>query len=61
MNSLIKGSKLVVIDKCGHVPQEEMAERVVDEVAKFIKLHGSGIKILIGRLAIESYGGRESI
>ena len=36
MNSLIKGSKLVIIEKCGHVPQEEMPERVVDEIVSFI-------------------------
>src|ERR1700730_338580 len=27
INSLVKGSKLVIIEKCGHVPQEEMPER----------------------------------
>ena len=36
MNSLIKGSKLTIIEKCGHVPQEEMPERTVDEIEKFI-------------------------
>jgi pimeloyl-ACP methyl ester carboxylesterase len=36
INSLVKGSKLVIIEKCGHVPQEEMPERVVDEIEKFI-------------------------
>ncbi len=36
MNSLIKDSKLVVIEKCGHLPQEEMPERVFDEVTKFV-------------------------
>jgi pimeloyl-ACP methyl ester carboxylesterase len=36
MNSLIKGSKLVTLQSCGHVPQEEMPERVVDEMTKFI-------------------------
>jgi len=36
MNSLIKGSKLVVFEKCGHVPQEEMPDRVVEEITKFI-------------------------
>jgi pimeloyl-ACP methyl ester carboxylesterase len=35
-NLLIKGSKLVIIEKCGHVPQEEMSERTVDEIEKFI-------------------------
>lgn len=41
LNSLIGGSKLVVFEKCGHVPQEEMPERVVDEIKKFAV---SGIK-----------------
>lgn len=36
MNALINGSKLVILEKCGHVPQEEMPERVIDEVTKFI-------------------------
>ena len=35
MNSLIKGSKLVIFEKCGHLPQEEMPERVVEEITKF--------------------------
>ena len=38
MNSLIKNSKLVIIEKCGHLPQEEMPERVLDEVTAFIGL-----------------------
>jgi pimeloyl-ACP methyl ester carboxylesterase len=37
MNSLIKGSKLVIIERCGHVPQEELPERVFDEMTKFIE------------------------
>lgn len=37
MNSLIKDSKLLVIEKCGHLPQEEMPDRVVDEITRFIK------------------------
>jgi pimeloyl-ACP methyl ester carboxylesterase len=37
MNSLIKGSKLVTIEKCGHVPQEELPERVFAEMTKFIE------------------------
>ena len=41
MNSLIKDSKLVIIEKCGHVPQEEMPERVSEEITKFIKPQGS--------------------
>jgi pimeloyl-ACP methyl ester carboxylesterase len=36
MNSLIKNSKLVIIEKCGHVPQEEMPDRVIEEVISFI-------------------------
>ena len=36
INSLVKGSKLVIIEKCGHVPQEEIPERIVDEIEKFI-------------------------
>ncbi len=35
MNSLIKDSKLVIIEKCGHVPEEEMPERVLDEITRF--------------------------
>ncbi|CAN5834753.1 alpha/beta hydrolase [soil metagenome] len=37
MNSLIKNSKLVIIEKCGHLPQEEMPKRVLDEITKFIE------------------------
>ena len=37
MNSLIKDSKLLVIEKCGHLPQEEMPERVVEEIGRFMK------------------------
>ncbi|MCM3901656.1 MAG: alpha/beta hydrolase [Pyrinomonadaceae bacterium] len=37
MNSMIKDSKLVIIENCGHVPQEEMPERVLDEMTKFIE------------------------
>lgn len=36
MNSLIKDSKLVVLDNCGHLPQEEMPGRVVGEMTNFI-------------------------
>lgn len=36
MNSLIKNSKLVIIENCGHIPQEEMPERVFDEIINFI-------------------------
>ena len=41
MNSLIKNSKLVIFEKCGHLPQEEMPERVLDEVTKFIEKYRS--------------------
>ncbi|MEO8434458.1 MAG: alpha/beta hydrolase [Pyrinomonadaceae bacterium] len=37
MNLLIKGSRLVTLEKCGHVPQEEMPERVLNEINTFIK------------------------
>ncbi len=36
MNKLIKDSKLVVFDSCGHLPQEEMPARTVDEMINFI-------------------------
>ncbi len=36
MSKLIKNSKLVILDSCGHLPQEEMPARVVDEVRPFI-------------------------
>ena len=36
MNKLIKESKLVIFDSCGHLPQEEMPARVVEEMTKFI-------------------------
>jgi pimeloyl-ACP methyl ester carboxylesterase len=39
INSLIRGSRLVVIEKCGHVPQEEMPERVVSEITSFVASH----------------------
>lgn len=37
MNSLIKDSKLVIFESCGHLPQEEIPDRVVDEITRFIK------------------------
>jgi pimeloyl-ACP methyl ester carboxylesterase len=37
LNSLIKDSTLLVFEKCGHLPQEEMPERVVEEITRFIK------------------------
>ncbi len=36
MNSLIKNSKLVVFENCGHIPQEEMPEKVLSEMTNFI-------------------------
>jgi pimeloyl-ACP methyl ester carboxylesterase len=36
MSSLIKNSKLVVFENCGHLPEEEMPARVVNEVAPYI-------------------------
>jgi pimeloyl-ACP methyl ester carboxylesterase len=35
LNSLIAGSRLVVFDKCGHLPQAEMPERFAREVRGF--------------------------
>jgi pimeloyl-ACP methyl ester carboxylesterase len=37
LNSLIAGSRLVVFDKCGHLPQAEMPERFAGEVRGFVK------------------------
>src|SRR6185436_19517486 len=36
MSKLIKNSELVVFDNCGHLPQEEMPTRTVDEMTKFV-------------------------
>ena len=36
MNKLIKDSQLRIFDSCGHLPQEEMPARVVEEMTKFI-------------------------
>ena len=36
MNQLIKDSKLHIFDSCGHLPQEEMPARTVDEMTTFI-------------------------
>jgi hypothetical protein len=36
LNSLIAGSRLVVFDKCGHIPQAEMPGRFVGEVKGFV-------------------------
>ncbi|HEY3038213.1 MAG TPA: alpha/beta hydrolase [Pyrinomonadaceae bacterium] len=38
MSSLIKDSTLVTFDNCGHLPQEEMPARVVDEITRFITM-----------------------
>lgn len=37
LNSVIRESKLVVFENCGHVPQEEMPERVAAEITNFIQ------------------------
>jgi pimeloyl-ACP methyl ester carboxylesterase len=37
MHSLIKDSTLLVIEKCGHLPQEEMPDRVAGEITRFVK------------------------
>ncbi|MGH9769923.1 MAG: alpha/beta fold hydrolase [Blastocatellia bacterium] len=36
LNELIAGSKLVVFDNCGHLPQAEMPERFASEVSAFV-------------------------
>ncbi len=36
MSSLVRGSKLIVFESCGHLPQEEMPARVVAEMTGFI-------------------------
>jgi pimeloyl-ACP methyl ester carboxylesterase len=35
-NQVIKGSKLVVLDKCGHRPEIEQPEKFVSEINKFL-------------------------
>ena len=44
LNSLIKDSKLVIVERCGHVPQEELPEQVVEEMKKFIEESGRSKK-----------------
>lgn len=44
MKRLIPGSELVVLEKCGHVPQEEMPEKVVKLVTEFISEHDADSK-----------------
>ena len=36
LSSLIKDSKLVVFDNCGHLPQEEMPARTIAEITQFV-------------------------
>ena len=36
MNEKIQNSKLVVFENCGHLPQEEMPERVLGDITNFI-------------------------
>jgi len=36
LNALIKNSKLVTFENCGHLPQEEMPARVAAEITQFI-------------------------
>ena len=42
MNSLIKASKLVIFEDCGHLPQEEMPARTIDEMTRFIAAQNPG-------------------
>ena len=44
MNSLIKASKLVIFEDCGHLPQEEMPARTIDEMTRFIAGQNPGKK-----------------
>jgi len=44
LNATIKHSKLVTFENCGHLPQEEMPARVVDEVTGFIAGQNQGEK-----------------
>ena len=41
LNSLIRNSKLVIFDNCGHLLQEEMPARAADEINNFI--HGPNL------------------
>ncbi len=43
INSLIKDSKLVVFENCGHIPQEELPERTLIEITNFIPQTNSAI------------------
>lgn len=46
MNQLIKDSQLVVIEKCGHVPQEEMPDRVFAEMRQFVGARCRCVKLV---------------
>jgi hypothetical protein len=35
-------SKLVILEKCGHVPREELPERVLEAMTKFIDVEAAG-------------------
>lgn len=37
---MVPGAQLVVLPQCGHMPQEELPERVTEEVVAFLKAHG---------------------
>lgn len=40
LESLVPGAQLVVLPRCGHTPQEEMPQRVSDEVDAFLRARG---------------------
>jgi pimeloyl-ACP methyl ester carboxylesterase len=44
LNALIKRSKLVTFDNCGHLPQEEVPARTIDEITSFIAGQNQGKK-----------------
>ncbi|HKB67228.1 MAG TPA: alpha/beta hydrolase [Pyrinomonadaceae bacterium] len=44
LNTLIKRSKLVTFENCGHLPQEEMPARTIDEITRFIAGQNPGMK-----------------
>jgi pimeloyl-ACP methyl ester carboxylesterase len=44
LNALIKRSKLVTFDNCGHLPQEEMPVQTIDEMTRFIAGQNLGSK-----------------
>ena len=69
MNSLIKDSKLVIFEKCGHLPQEEMPERVLEEAMSFVgkprnsnnEYHRSDTYADVNRVLHELLTGAQSI